>query len=82
MHVSGRQEQDAGATLRVADGVEFAGPASLISGFGQFASMAYVLLCALRRIGLRFTQFAHASCGTIRLKLAPSVVAARSARGF
>ncbi len=34
-----------------------------------FASMAYVLLCALRRIGLRFTQFAHASCGTIRLKL-------------
>ena len=35
----------------------------------SFASMAYVLLCALRRIGLRFTQFAHASCGTIRLKL-------------
>lgn len=34
-----------------------------------FASMAYVLLCALRRIGLRFTQFARASCGTIRLKL-------------
>lgn len=34
-----------------------------------FASMAYVLLCALRRIGLRFTQFAHATCGTIRLKL-------------
>ena len=33
------------------------------------ASMAYVLLCALRRIGLRFTQFARASCGTIRLKL-------------
>jgi hypothetical protein len=34
-----------------------------------FASMAYVLLCALRRIGLGFTQFAHATCGTIRLKL-------------
>ena len=33
------------------------------------ASMAYVLLCALRRIGLRFTQFANATCGTIRLKL-------------
>jgi Transposase DDE domain group 1 len=34
-----------------------------------FASMAYVLLCALRRIGLAHTQFAQASCGTIRLKL-------------
>ena len=34
-----------------------------------FASMAYVLLCALRRIGLRFTQFADATCGTIRLRL-------------
>lgn len=34
-----------------------------------FASMAYVLLCALRRIGLRFTQFANATCGSIRLKL-------------
>jgi hypothetical protein len=34
-----------------------------------FASMAYVLLCALRRIGLRHTQFAQATCGTIRLKL-------------
>jgi hypothetical protein len=34
-----------------------------------FASMAYVLLCALRRIGLAFTQFAEATCGTIRLKL-------------
>jgi len=34
-----------------------------------FASMTYVLLCALRRIGLRFTQFANASCGTIRLRL-------------
>jgi hypothetical protein len=34
-----------------------------------FASFAYVLLCALRRIGLAFTQFAPASCGSIRLKL-------------
>jgi hypothetical protein len=34
-----------------------------------FASMAYVLLCALRRIGLPHTRFDNASCGTIRLKL-------------
>jgi Transposase DDE domain group 1 len=34
-----------------------------------FASFAYVLLCALRRIGLAHTQFAEANCGTIRLKL-------------
>jgi len=34
-----------------------------------FHSMAYVLLCALRRIGLHDTQFAQATCGTIRLKL-------------
>jgi Transposase DDE domain group 1 len=34
-----------------------------------FYSMAYVLLCALRRIGLRDTDFARATCGTIRLKL-------------
>ena len=34
-----------------------------------FASMAYVLLCALRRIGLRHTQFVNATCATIRLKL-------------
>jgi hypothetical protein len=34
-----------------------------------FASMAYVLLCALRRIGLAHTPLADASCGTIRLKL-------------
>jgi len=33
------------------------------------ASMAYVLLCALRRIGLAHTQFAQSTCGTIRLKL-------------
>jgi hypothetical protein len=34
-----------------------------------FASFAYVLLDALRRIGLKHTQFATATCGTIRLKL-------------
>jgi len=34
-----------------------------------FASVAYVLLCALRRIALQHTQFAKATCGTIRLKL-------------
>jgi hypothetical protein len=34
-----------------------------------FASMAYVLVCALRRIALVHTQFARATCGTIRLKL-------------
>ena len=35
----------------------------------SFYSMAYVLLCALRRIGLHDTDFAQATCGTIRLKL-------------
>jgi len=34
-----------------------------------FAAMAYVLLCALRRIGLAGTELARATCGTIRLKL-------------
>ena len=34
-----------------------------------FASLAYVLLCALRRIGLAGTKFARATCGTIRLRL-------------
>ena len=34
-----------------------------------FASMAYVLLCALRRIALQHTEFAAATCATIRLKL-------------
>jgi hypothetical protein len=34
-----------------------------------FASMAYVLLAALRRIGLRTTRLARAAAGTIRLKL-------------
>jgi Transposase DDE domain group 1 len=52
----------------------FAGPGSLPGGYANqlrlwFASFAYVLLDALRRIGLRHTQFAAATCGTIRLKL-------------
>jgi hypothetical protein len=34
-----------------------------------FASMAYMLICPLRRIGLVHTQFVRASCGAIRLKL-------------
>ena len=34
-----------------------------------FASFAYVLICALRRIGLVHTSLARATCGTIRLKL-------------
>lgn len=34
-----------------------------------FASMAYVLLCALRRIGLAHTRFAKATCGRIRTAL-------------
>jgi Transposase DDE domain group 1 len=34
-----------------------------------FSGFAYVLLCGLRRIGLAHTQFATATCGTIRLKL-------------
>jgi hypothetical protein len=34
-----------------------------------FASMAYILLCALRRIGLPHTRFEKATCGTIRLQL-------------
>ena len=34
-----------------------------------FSSMAYVMLNELRRIALRHTQFADATCGTIRLKL-------------
>jgi hypothetical protein len=33
----------------------------------RFESFAYVLLQALRCIGLRHTQFASATCGTIRL---------------
>jgi Transposase DDE domain group 1 len=34
-----------------------------------FGRQVDVLLCALRRIGLRHTEFAEATCGTIRLKL-------------
>ncbi len=34
-----------------------------------FASFAYVLVCALRRLGLEGTEMARAQCGTIRLKL-------------
>ncbi|MBI3516079.1 MAG: IS1380 family transposase [Proteobacteria bacterium] len=34
-----------------------------------FASMAYVLVCALRRLALQGTRLATASCGSIRLKL-------------
>ena len=34
-----------------------------------FASFAYVLVCALRRLGLAHTSLANATCGTIRLKL-------------
>lgn len=34
-----------------------------------FASLAYVLICALRRLGLANTRLAEATCGTIRLKL-------------
>ncbi|HJR22189.1 MAG TPA: IS1380 family transposase [Dongiaceae bacterium] len=34
-----------------------------------FASMAYVLMEALRRLGLKTTALANATCGTIRLKL-------------
>lgn len=33
------------------------------------SSMAYVLVCALRRIALAATRLADATCGTIRLKL-------------
>lgn len=33
------------------------------------ASFAYVLMCAVRRIGLAGTKFQAATCGTIRLKL-------------
>ena len=34
-----------------------------------FAAMAYVLMCALRRIALAGTELARATCATIRLKL-------------
>ena len=34
-----------------------------------FSSFAYLLLCALRRLGLAGTELARAQCGTLRLKL-------------
>ncbi len=34
-----------------------------------FASFAYVLVEALRRLGLKHTRLENATCGTIRLKL-------------
>ena len=34
-----------------------------------FASFAYVLVEALRRIGLKHTRLENATCGSIRLKL-------------
>jgi Transposase DDE domain group 1 len=34
-----------------------------------FASFAYVLMCALRRLALAGTELARATCGSIRLKL-------------
>jgi hypothetical protein len=34
-----------------------------------FYSMAYVLMCALRRVGLHGTELANATCGSLRLKL-------------
>jgi hypothetical protein len=34
-----------------------------------FSSLAYVLMQALRRLGLRGTELAQAQCSTIRLKL-------------
>ena len=34
-----------------------------------FAAFAYVVMAALRRIGLLGTELAQATCGTIRLKL-------------
>lgn len=46
-----------------------------------FASMAYVLVTALRRIGLAGTELATATCGTIRLKLLKiSALVTRSVR--
>jgi hypothetical protein len=34
-----------------------------------FSSFAYILLCALRRLGLQETELAKAQCGTIRTRL-------------
>ena len=35
----------------------------------RFAAMAYVLLCALRRLGLAHTRLAAATCGSLRPEL-------------
>ena len=43
-----------------------------------FASMAYVLLSALRRIALAGTRLAKATCGSIRLKLLKNLPRTRS----
>jgi hypothetical protein len=34
-----------------------------------FSSFAYILMCALRRLGLADTEMANAQCGTIRVRL-------------
>jgi hypothetical protein len=34
-----------------------------------FSSFAYVLMAALRRLGLQHTELETATCGTLRLKL-------------
>ena len=49
-------------------------PSSSRAGAGNVASLylssfAYVLVCALRRLGLQSTEMARAQCDTIRLKL-------------
>ena len=41
----------------------------------RFTSMAYALLCALRRLGLAHTRLAAATCGSLRLE--PLKIAAR-----
>ena len=46
-----------------------------------FASMAYVLLCALRRLALQHTQFAKATCGTNYMKLLRIGALVRTSRG-
>ena len=35
----------------------------------RFASITYVLLCALRRLGLAHIRLAAATCGSLRLEL-------------
>jgi hypothetical protein len=46
-----------------------------------FASMAYALICALRRIGLAQTPLATATCGTIRRSFSSSARWSRSTAG-